>query len=113
MLRIQSLLHTCSEFHASKEEAEKGAESEDGVSPATSADTQPKGKDDKKPAPTATPTKPQDKGAESHEPGAIDEPGSHQAISVLGIALIAMGEEIGGEMALRSFSHLVRGGGGW
>jgi 26S proteasome regulatory subunit N1 len=27
---------------------------------------------------------------------------------VLGIAMIAMGEEIGSEMALRSFGHLVR-----
>ena len=34
--------------------------------------------------------------------------GNHQGIAVLGIALIAMGEEIGVEMALRSYSHLVR-----
>ena len=40
----------------------------------------------------------------------------HQALAVLGIALIAMGEEIGSEMAIRSFNHLVgrpaRGKGG-
>jgi hypothetical protein len=30
------------------------------------------------------------------------------AAAVLGIAMIAMGEEIGSEMALRSFGHLVR-----
>lgn len=29
------------------------------------------------------------------------------AAAVLGIAMIAMGEEIGAEMALRSFGHLV------
>ena len=29
------------------------------------------------------------------------------AAAVLGIAMIAMGEEIGSEMALRSFGHLV------
>jgi hypothetical protein len=28
-------------------------------------------------------------------------------IAVLGIALIAMGEDIGGEMAFRAFGHLV------
>jgi hypothetical protein len=28
-------------------------------------------------------------------------------VAVLGIALIAMGEEIGAEMALRTFGHLV------
>ena len=31
----------------------------------------------------------------------------HQAFAVLGVALIAMGEDIGAEMALRSFNHLV------
>lgn len=29
------------------------------------------------------------------------------AVAVLGIALIAMGEDIGSEMAFRSFGHLV------
>lgn len=32
----------------------------------------------------------------------------HQAIATIGIALIAMGEEVGSEMALRQFQHLVR-----
>src|SRR4051812_12262500 len=32
----------------------------------------------------------------------------HQAFAVLGVALIAMGEDIGAEMALRMFNHLVR-----
>ena len=31
----------------------------------------------------------------------------HQQISVLGIALISMGEDVGAEMSLRTFSHLV------
>jgi len=35
---------------------------------------------------------------------------AHQAAAVLGIAMIAMGEEIGSEMALRSFGHLLRYG---
>ena len=36
--------------------------------------------------------------------------GAHQGVAVLGIALIAMGEEIGAEMALRTFGHLLRYG---
>ena len=48
-----------------------------------------------------------DKKAEPPEPGSIMEPGSHQSVAVLGIALIAMGEDIGAEMSLRQFSHLV------
>ncbi|XP_071957164.1 26S proteasome non-ATPase regulatory subunit 2-like [Antedon mediterranea] len=35
---------------------------------------------------------------------------AHQGVAVLGIALIAMGEEIGGQMALRSLGHLLRYG---
>ncbi len=31
----------------------------------------------------------------------------HQAIAVIGISLIAMGEEVGAEMALRQFQHLM------
>lgn len=37
----------------------------------------------------------------------LSEPGSHQALAVLGIALIAMGEDIGAEMAHRIYSQLV------
>ena len=36
-----------------------------------------------------------------------EENDAHQAFAVLGIALIAMGEDISLEMALRSFNHLV------
>ena len=32
----------------------------------------------------------------------------HQAMAVLGIAVVAGGKEIGAQMAMRSFSHLVR-----
>lgn len=41
--------------------------------------------------------------AEEGEP----KPLRHQAVATLGIALIAMGEDIGSEMALRQFQHLV------
>ncbi|CAG8592604.1 12843_t:CDS:10 [Funneliformis mosseae] len=34
----------------------------------------------------------------------------HQAFAVLGVALIAMGEDVGAEMALRSFNHLMHYG---
>ncbi|KAL7419023.1 proteasome regulatory particle base subunit [Cryptotrichosporon argae] len=35
------------------------------------------------------------------------EPLKHQAVAVIGIALVAMGEEVGAEMALRQFQHLM------
>ena len=78
VLKIQNLLHICSEHF----EADKGKDEKD------SKDK----KDDKK-----------DKKTESTEAD-----GSHQGIATLGLAAIAMGEDIGMEMSLRSFNHLVR-----
>jgi len=40
----------------------------------------------------------------------LEENNAHQAIAVLGISLIAMGEELGSEMVLRSFDHLLQYG---
>lgn len=34
---------------------------------------------------------------------------AHQGVAVIGIALVAMGEDIGSEMCFRSFGHLVSG----
>ena len=87
MLRVQALLHTCSEHFADKE-----AKSPD--EPPTPAAGEDKDKKEQPPKP---------------EPGSLAEVGSHQAFAVLGLALIAMGEGIGSEMALRTFNHLVRG----
>lgn len=40
----------------------------------------------------------------------LEENNAHQALAVLGISLVAMGEELGSEMALRSFDHLLQYG---
>ena len=48
-------------------------------------------------------------GAEKESEKAIVD-ASHQAVAVLGIALIGMGEEVGSQMAMRSFAHLVSRG---
>ncbi len=40
----------------------------------------------------------------------LEDKNSHQAVAVLGIALIAMGEEIGADMAIRSFERLLQYG---
>ena len=153
VLKIQSLLHTCSEFYKSKDKEGGEQAQEEGAGSTTEA-TPISGKPGEVVVP-ATPTsggggaddtsgKPADKPADAPptsssssdkpttseksgkkasssskdvemkdsdqpagEPGSIGEPGSHQAICVLGIALIAMGEDIGAEMALRTFNHLV------
>ncbi|XP_077549884.1 regulatory particle non-ATPase 1 [Haemaphysalis longicornis] len=77
VLKIQHLLHICSEHYEANEKEEK--------------------KDDKK-------DKKEDKKEESSDLS------GQQSVAVLGIALIAMGEEIGSEMAFRAFGHLLRYG---
>uniref|UniRef100_A0A8D3CMM0 26S proteasome non-ATPase regulatory subunit 2 n=1 Tax=Scophthalmus maximus TaxID=52904 RepID=A0A8D3CMM0_SCOMX len=79
VLKVQQLLHICSEHYEAKEKEKE----ED------------KDKKDKK---------------DKDKKDSAADMGSHQGVAVLGIALIAMGEEIGSEMALRTFGHLLRYG---
>ncbi|XP_055949286.1 26S proteasome non-ATPase regulatory subunit 2-like [Argiope bruennichi] len=83
VLKVQNLLHICSEHYEVADKDDKKDEKKD------------KEKDDK------------DKKEEKSS--AVDL-SSQQAIAVLGIALISMGEEIGSEMAFRTFGHLLRYG---
>ncbi|XP_019864481.1 PREDICTED: 26S proteasome non-ATPase regulatory subunit 2-like [Amphimedon queenslandica] len=111
VLKIQSLLHLCSEYYGEDKESEEKGE-------ATSATKKPAAEDTEA-ASGATATEKTGKGEKGKddkggkkvvEPGSVDEPGAHQALAVLGIAIIAMGEDIGAEMALRTFNHLLRYG---
>jgi len=79
VLKIQQLLHICSEHYEQDKEAPKE-----------------KKKDDKK-----------EEKEEKKEEGPLDLSGQ-QAVAVLGLGLIAMGEDIGSEMLTRSLSHLMR-----
>ncbi|CAM9881930.1 26S proteasome non-ATPase regulatory subunit 2 [Lampetra fluviatilis] len=81
VLKVQQLLHVCSEHY----EGKKDSSGEEGA--------------DKK-----------DKKKDAAGGGSGADAGAHQGAAVLGIALISMGEEIGGEMALRTFGHLLRYG---
>ena len=74
------MLHICSEHFEQKDDEEKEKDSKD-------KDSKDKDKDKK----------------EADKP----DDGSHQGVAVLGIALVAMGEEIGAQMALRTMNHLV------
>lgn len=80
VLKVQQLLHICSEHY------ETGSEKEE--------------------------TRSSDKNAKGDKPTKEKEEkdkdlSARQAVAVLGIALISMGEDIGGEMAYRTFGHLV------
>ena len=87
VLKIQQLLHICSDhYEQDKEASEKGKEKD-------------KKKDDKKEG--------DKKEEEKKEETTLDLSGQ-QAVAVLGLGLIAMGEDIGSEMLVRTLSHLMR-----
>ena len=86
VLKIQSLLHICSEHFEPEKEKETDKKDKKG-----------KSEGDKK-------AETDKKAAESSPP----DLSSQQAVAVIGLALIAMGEDIGGEMLFRHFGHLLR-----
>nr|NVI77547.1 regulatory particle non-ATPase 1 [Cucujiformia] len=73
VLKVQHLLHICSEHYEASESGDKSSKDKE----------KKENKDDK-------------------------DLSARQAIAVLGIALISMGEDIGSEMAFRTFGHLLR-----
>ena len=105
VLKIQQLLSICSEHienePAAKEEASTAAGSATGTAAAGAATGgKSEGKESKK-----------DKDKKGDDKDATNSlTNLHQAVAVIGIALIAMNEEIGAEMALRSFGHLLHYG---
>lgn len=96
VLKVQQLLHYCDEHVDATSEAEKKeaeAESSTATGGAGAGGTMP----------GAAPAAPEaDKDDEKPK---VDD--SYQAFAVLGIALVAMGEDVGAEMSLRQFGHLV------
>merc|ERR1711953_367793 len=92
VLKIQSLLHICSE-HFEPEKTEKETE-----------------KKDKKPGGKSGETGGDKKASETEKKTEKENPdlSSQQAVAVIGLALITMGEDIGGEMLFRHFGHLLR-----
>lgn len=86
VLKVQQLLHICSEHHESSEKEET-----------TSSRSDKSSKSDKN----------ADKKTEKSDEKDKDL-SARQAVAVLGIALISMGEEIGSDMAFRTFGHLLR-----
>ena len=104
VLKIQQLLHICSdkqdkETEETDKSTEKSAPSTSEAkesSPSSSKDSKETKKDSKKKEESASETNTNNS--------------FQQAVATLGIALIGMAEEIGSEMAFRSFGHLLRYG---
>lgn len=87
VLKIQHLLHICSDHYETTPDKEE----------TSSKKSDAKDKEKEK-----------EKEKEKQEKEKEKDLSSTQAVAVLGIALIAMGEEIGAEMAYRSFGNLLR-----
>ncbi|KAK4684508.1 26S proteasome regulatory subunit N1, partial [Tremellales sp. Uapishka_1] len=104
VLKVQDMLHICSEHAQSPKPKKDETEAEAVQAPPAEAATASadEGADvvmGEEAAPAAEETK-------EEEQGEI-KPRREQAIAVIGIALIAMGEDVGAEMALRQFQHLM------
>lgn len=96
VLKIQKLLHICSEHYEPAATAEANKKDDD-KRKRDSKSSKDKKADDK------------EKGASpSKEKKETLDLSLQQSVAVLGIALIAMGEDIGTEMAFRTFGHLLR-----
>uniref|UniRef100_T2MDL8 26S proteasome non-ATPase regulatory subunit 2 n=1 Tax=Hydra vulgaris TaxID=6087 RepID=T2MDL8_HYDVU len=92
VLKIQNLLHICSEHYETDKEEDKKKEDKVDANKKTDKKSDSDQKDSEKKEDTVT------------------KDGAHQGIAVLGIAAIAMGEDIGIEMAMRAFNHLLQYG---
>lgn len=119
VLKIQSMLHTCAESPTDKPkpEADGAALAEDaGESSAKKSEGSSGDVDMERSGPApALPMPGVADAAAAAEADASTEPDTppakkdmrHQAMAVIGIALVAMGEDVGAEMALRQFQHLM------
>merc|ERR1719220_3415318 len=91
VLKIQSLLHICSEHFEPEKEAPADKKEKKGAKTDADKKTEAEKKEKEKAASESTP-----------------DLSSQQAVAVIGLALIAMGEDIGSEMLFRHFGHLLR-----
>lgn len=108
VLKIQSMLHTCAEVPAEKPKAETEGESPESVGDAAvggDVDMERSGPAAPLPTPGTAAAAAESESAETETPPKKDM--RHQAMAVIGIALVAMGEDVGAEMALRQFQHLM------
>ncbi|EJT99331.1 26S proteasome regulatory complex non-ATPase subcomplex Rpn1 subunit [Dacryopinax primogenitus] len=104
VLKVQQMLHYCTD-HITKEDKKEEAPAEPAQE--EGAATQPNGTNE-----TAAPSAPADGTAteEKKEEEKKEDDDTFQAFAVLGIALVAMGEDVGAEMSLRTFNHLMHYG---
>jgi len=103
VLKIQQMLHYCNNHLNLPEDkkAESTAETPASLNAAVNADAAASASTPATGADATTAAEPEKKESEND---------TYQAFAVLGIAIVAMGEDIGSEMSLRHFNHLMHYG---
>jgi len=99
VLKIQNLLHICSEHHEPVDKDDVSFKKDKSSSKSSASN-----KDDKK----EEKKKEEEEAAAAKAEAAAKDLSSQQAVAVIGLALVAMGEDIGSEMLFRHFGHLLR-----
>lgn len=117
VLKIQNMLHLCADREDDVPAEEEGegetapAASTEAAADASGDVEMSSGEGAAAPAPTVTPAAIAAATAAAAEPSEpkeqLKKDMRHQAMAVIGIALVAMGEDVGSEMALRQFQHLM------
>jgi len=121
VLKIQNMLHLCTDHIIIEKPEDKTAQTGAGAGAAAAAAAAavagnstpaiaPGGTTKPAPATAATQEEEKKETEEEKKPPAQEGDDEFQAFAVLGIALISMGEDIGSNMALRSFNHLMHYG---
>ncbi|KAF7323921.1 26S proteasome regulatory subunit RPN1 [Mycena kentingensis (nom. inval.)] len=109
VLKVQAMLHHCDEHIVEKKEEKKEEEKKDGAAPAAAPGTAAAAPAPATPAPAAEGAAKEDgKKEEETKPAKLDD--TFQSFAVLAVAMISMGEDIGAEMAIRQFHHLMHYG---
>lgn len=123
VLQIQKLLHNCTERTETEENEDEEAEAQEAADTAEAAEAAAENPEAAATEGAAAPesgasaesagdntaeTAPESEGEDSAEKYLYES--QTQSLSVLGLAMIAMGEDIGQEMVLRHFSHLMHYG---
>lgn len=114
VLQIQSLLQMCStkpeDSDEDEEDEEGGAENEPGALPQEGVTSTAPDSENTEDALDQSKEEPKEEDKSNAEPETTPEDKSFQGYAVLGLATICMGEEIGQDMVLRHFGHLMHYG---
>ncbi|KZT61679.1 26S proteasome regulatory complex, non-ATPase subcomplex, Rpn1 subunit [Calocera cornea HHB12733] len=100
VLKVQQMLHYCTDHITKEDKKDEPAEQ----APAEGSSSQANGASGSGTQADGTTTE------EKKEDEKKDDDDTFQAFAVLGIAVVAMGEDVGAEMSLRTFNHLMHYG---